>query len=237
VNGPYRYHIEEAHFNEYRSTAEAIYKGRLDVSEAEIVKYLENLVTPDRDCIYWRYVDGLFDYPKNMSQDDEANRDKEWEEECKAIWGRGDPERVLMPGQIHLTTCWKDNTWIHIALIAYHDGNDDFLSGFVDLTRAYPTKDKPIDVGISSCLSRLRPFWIDLARLLRAQFREKRKGGPHATPKEKQIEAVLGWRAVLGTMPQELYCSTCKIPVTAKRLQQWETALEAEGLIPKRRRR
>jgi hypothetical protein len=69
--------------------------------------------------------------------------------------------------------------------------------------------------------------WI--VRQLRRNFKERRSGGPKATPAHQKLNYVLGWKQVEGKMLKEIYCANNSISVSS--LQKWERQLKKDGFL------
>ena len=207
-----------------------IYEGRLEVSQADLIYYLDENLNKVDVLDYWQ---GSPDYPPFpllpiehfvQKHGQSLASPKEIEEQINRVMG--EPH----PGKIFLHTYWHYSIRVTRGWTYLSEGFPvEFNVIDIELTSSKLRKMDITDVKIDNHWPAMQPYSVWVVRQLRRHFKERRSGGPKATPIYQKLDCVLGWKQVEGRMLKEIYCSNNSISVSS--LQKWERQLKEDGFL------
>lgn len=206
-----------------------IYEGRLEVSRDALIKFLDYELEK-ADSLDQLLGVGYAPFPLlpierfNQKYGEKAATPREIEEIINPIIGEPDS------GRIYIQRYWHENIQIMLGW-NYVIGFAGFYVGRIELDQPKLTKHQYTDVVIVNNWPAMRPYYEWVTKRLRMRFKERRKGGPKATPIAKRLEIVLGWKKVEGKQLKEIYCSNNSISIST--LRNWERELKEKGYLPK----
>jgi len=204
-----------------------IYEGRLEVSRVALINYLDYELGRGESLDQLLGV-GYAPFPLLpierfiQKYGEKTATISEIEEIINPVIGEPDS------GRIYMHTYWHENTQITLGW-NYVIGFAGFYVGRIGLDQPKLRRDQYTDVVIVNDWSAMRPYYEWVVKKLRMRFKERRKGGPKATPIAKKLQIVSGWKKVEGVQPKEVYCSNNAISIST--LRNWERELKEKGFL------
>ncbi|MEK6753464.1 MAG: hypothetical protein AABZ00_14500 [Chloroflexota bacterium] len=208
-----------------------IYDGRLRASKEELIVFLDNKVNEvrlpspqelNRDDYFPPDTHLLIDHFIQKHSEEIATQEQ-IENTINSVMGKPHPGKVFLHthwyGDIQITWGWM--------YLQEEGGLVEFNDGQIELYPSKKSKKPFTNVIIKSELPERRSYWEWMVKRLKNRFKELRKGGPKATPRNEKIRIVREWREKQGKILKENFCSNHAISIST--LRNWEK--ELKGLV------